>query len=663
MKIRELKISNLMSFPYIEDFDNFDWMKFEKIENNLDMNILIWANWSGKSNFIEIINQFCRNLIFDYTFDAEILKEKRESDYKKAIQLVSKSAYKLTKHTKFQDKPSKIEIVIELFDTDFDNIWFVCKNVKKINSIIEKYSELNYRFPQFNINNIKNEIKEIHLKAEFDEKNQEFIIEKSALTPMEFFSLTCIQERELLYICSHINNKRENKNSNTLRLPLKSTFTILSSQRDSVEWKYLNEIQDLDNYIFKRKEENNANLEWYYKCLRKIWNIMGKPDQTEKKSDWEKEIIINESRENTLYQSNFWKQLVWLVDNFLHKKLTINYIQWWINLQLQNYDWDPCYFDDLSAGQQSLLLIIFGLLWNDLENWFMVIDEPELHIHPQLQKELSLLFNHINNDYWTQFFLSTYSALFINEDNITNVYRFSKENWWTKVYTPYIKIAPDDAKLVHLLRFENLSKIFFVNKIIMVEWDSDLYFFSHYLKWLQEQPGREFITWSYEIVNINGKWSYKVWHKFLNKFWIDNYFIGDRDNTVDYWFFTPKELWKYYQLANKHIKNVKWLIWDYYNRLVFIIKKFYPQKYRRIIEWIEDLYKDNVYILKLWAIESYPRLERKWLQHMVNFCNFEFHDWLINPETNEQRKELIDIFSSIFSKEKREDLWQIENPF
>ena len=126
---------------------------------------------------------------------------------------------------------------------------------------MEKYSELSYRFPQFNINNIKNEIKEIHLKAEFDEKNQEFIIEKSALTPMEFFSLTCIQERELLYICSYIYNNRENKNQDAIWQPLKSTFTILSSQRDSVEWKYLNEIQDLDNYIFKRKEENNINLE------------------------------------------------------------------------------------------------------------------------------------------------------------------------------------------------------------------------------------------------------------------------------------------------------------------------------------------------------------------------------------------------------------------
>ena len=663
MKIRELKISNLMSFPYIEDFDNFDWMNFEKIENNSDMNILIWANWSGKSNFIEIINQFCRNLIFDYTFDAEILRTKNESEYKKSIQLIWKTAYKLTKHTKFQDKPSKIEVVIELFDSDFDNIWFVCKNVKKINSIIEKYSELTYRFPHFNINNIKKEIKKIHLKAEFDEKRQEFVIEKSALTPMEFFSLVCIQERELLYICSYIYNKREKKSSDVEWEPLRNTFTIISSKRDSVERKYLNEFQDFDNYIFKRKEENNTNLEWYYKCLWKIRNIIKKPHEEKTNLNLWKDVIIDEARENTLHQSLFWKQLTWLVDNFIHKKLTINYIQWWINLQLENPDWEQCYFDDLSAWQQSLLIIIFSILGNDLENWFMIIDEPELHIHPQLQKELSLLFTHINNRDWTQIFLSTYSALFINEDNITNVYRFSKENWWTRVYTPYIKIAPDDAKLVHLLRFENLSKIFFVNKIIMVEWDSDLYFFSHYLKWLQEQPWWEFITWSYEIVNINGKWSYKARHKFLNKFWIDNYFIWDRDNTVDYWFFTSKELGRYYQLANKHIKNDKLISGDYYNRLVFTIKKFYPQKYKRIIQWIEDLYNDDVYILKLWAIESYPRLERKWLQYMVNFCNMEFEYRLINPETKEQRKELFDIFSSIFAKRNEKEETLIENPF
>ena len=660
MKIREVKISNIMSFPYIENLDDFVWMNFEKPENSLDMNILIWANGSWKSNFIEIINQFCRNLIFDYTFDQSILEEKNESEYKNAIKLISKTAYKLSKHTKFQDKPSKVEVILEFFDTDFENIWFVCKNVKKINSIIEKYSELKYRFPHFNVNTIKKEIKRIHLKAEFDEKKQCFIIDKSTLTPMEFFTLVCVQEKELIYICTNIFNKRERRKNENLWSPLKNTFTILSSQRDLVERKYLNEFQDFDEYIFKKNEEINPNLEWYYKCLQKIRNIIKRDNKFDINKD---QTTEHKSREDRLQQTTFRKTLTHFIEEFMHKSLDVDYIQWWINLSLKNPDWEPCYFDDLWAWQQSLLLIIFALLWNDLDNWFMIIDEPELHTHPQLQKELALLFNKISEKSWTQFFLSTYSALFINEDNITNVYRFSKNNWWTKVFTPNIKIASDDAKLVHLLRFENLSKIFFVNKIIMVEWDSDLYFFSHYLKRLQLQPWREFITWTYEIININWKWSYKSRHKFLNKFWIDNYFIWDRDNTVDYWFFTPKELWKYYQLANKHIKNDKWISWDYYNRLVFIIKKFYPQKYRRIIEWIEDLYKENVYILKLWAIESYPRLERKWLQYMVNFCNLDFEYRLVSPETKDQRNELYDIFSNIFSKEKTEEESRIDNPF
>ena len=672
MKIREVKISNLMSFPYVENLDDIDGMDFEKQENTLDMNILIWANGAGKSNFIEIINQFCRNLIFDYVFDPNIIKDKKTSEYKHAIKLVPKTAYRLSKHTKFQNKPSKIEILVELFDNDFENIDFVCKNTKRINSIIDKYSELTYRFPHFSLNHIKDEVKQIRIKADFNEKKQCFEIDKSALTPMEFFSLVCTQERELLYICMHIYNKWEKKSGEKLWYPLKNTFTILSSQRDLVEWKYLNELQDFDNYIFKTSEETNPNLEWYYKCLWKIWNIIKKRTQNDiewpknKKSkwnSWDDSVELKESREDRLYQSTFWKRLTWLVEKFLHKTLTIDYIQWWINLQLKNHDWEPCYFDDLWAWQQSLLLIIFALLWNDLRDWFIIIDEPELHIHPQLQKELALLFNQISEKRGTQIFLSTYSALFINEENITNVYRFLKEDWWTKVFTPYIKIASDDAKLVHLLRFENLSKIFFVNKIIMVEWDSDLYFFSHYLKWLQEQPGWEFITGTYEIININWKWSYKAWHKFLNKFWIENYFIWDWDNTVDYWFFTPKELWKYYQLANKHIKNNKWTSWDYYNRLVFTIKKFYPQKYRRIIDWIEDLYRDNVYILKLGAIESYPLLERKWLQYMVNFCNMDFEHWLVDPNTSDQRTELFDIFGSIFSKERQEEKTWIDNPF
>ena len=663
MKIREVKISNILSFPYVENIDNMDGINFEKQIDNLDMNIFIWANGSGKSNFIEIINQFSRNLLLDYTFNPSIITNRIESEYKNAIKLISRSTSKLSKHSKFQDKPSHIQIKIELFDNDYSNIQFVCKNIKKINKILDKYSELKYRLPQFKYEHIKDEIKEIWIKAEFDEKKQEFIINKPALTPMEFFSLVCIQEQELLYICMDIYNKHEKRKNDKPRYPLKNTFCVLSSWRNLIERKYLNNLQDFDEYVFKNKNEINPNLEWYYRCLQKIRSIIKKRTQNDIEWVHADENIYEDSREKRLYNSDFRKQLSRLVKRFINKTLSIEYVQWWINFLLKNPEGDPCYFDDLWMWQQSLLLIIFSLIGNDLENWFMIIDEPELHIHPQLQKEISVLFNQLSEKYGTQFFLSTYSALFINEENITNVYRFSKDYWWTKIFTPNIRIASDDAWLVHLLRYENLSKIFFVNKIIMVEWDSDSYFFSHYLKRLQKQPWREYITWTYEIININWKWSYKSWHRFLNKFWIDNYFIWDWDNTVDYGFFTSKELWRYYQLANKFIKTIKWGNWDYYNRLVFTIKKYYPQKYQRIIDWIENLYKDNVYILKLWAIESYPCRERKGLQYMVNFCNSEFNYRLINPNTNEQRKELFDIFWHIFSKEKKLEDDNIENPF
>lgn len=53
------------------------------------MNILIGANGSGKSNFINIINQFFKNTILDFSFNPEILQKKeKKSDSKNAIFLL-----------------------------------------------------------------------------------------------------------------------------------------------------------------------------------------------------------------------------------------------------------------------------------------------------------------------------------------------------------------------------------------------------------------------------------------------------------------------------------------------------------------------------------------------------------------------------------------------
>jgi len=104
---------------------------------------------------------------------------------------------------------------------------------------------------------------------------------------------------------------------------------------------------------------------------------------------------------------------------------------------------------------------------NDLKEGFLIINEPELHLHPQIQKEIAQVFDHVSQNINSQFIFSTNSGLFINEGNVYRVYR--NEQSESQIISPKIQVDYDDATLIHMLKFENLSKIFFVNKIILVE--------------------------------------------------------------------------------------------------------------------------------------------------------------------------------------------------
>jgi predicted ATP-dependent endonuclease of OLD family len=53
-----------------------------------------------------------------------------------------------------------------------------------------------------------------------------------------------------------------------------------------------------------------------------------------------------------------------------------------------------------------------------------VIDEPELHLHPQLQKQFLKLIEEMARQYGIQVIMTTHSSLMINDKNIKHVYRF-----------------------------------------------------------------------------------------------------------------------------------------------------------------------------------------------------------------------------------------------
>lgn len=607
--------------------------------------IFIGNNASGKSNFIKILEEFFATLIKDFSFDMSFSTEWNIS-MRKAIQSRNNYTKYLQTNNQTPNQPSILEISLELSDVDYENIGFVCKYVSKINSILDKYSKLNLKFPEYKLQTLLEQPHTLTLHASFDEREQEFTIDESKLNEYQLFILLCIRYQKLLQIVIVIFNQYEKKPEERKRYLLKRSFAILNNNRSNLDFKnFIN-----PNEIINDLEYSRNSLVGYTWCIYKIWSILENFTQKELLSPDlnQQEKAIDER----LKKSDFFVSLNYMMKKYFDKQLRVDYVNGMIGFYMVDEKERVFYFNDLSDGEKSLLTMIFALYGNNLADGFMIVNEPELHLHPQYQKELAEVCEEISDRIGTQFIISTNSSLFINEKNLTNVYRvYKNKDQNSLISAPKITVDYDDATLMHMLRFENLSKIFFVDKIILVEGDTDAYFFSFYLNYLKTQPEWKSVIRDYEIININGKGSFSTWRRFLRKFNIKNYFIGDWDNTVDYWFFSRAELNKFYLLANKQIKKQKpeKRYRDYYNRLVQTILTFAPKKHKAIIRGIEKLYEDQVFILKEGAIETYVPLERKGLSYMAYFCNTYFYDWLLDEHFASQRKELNQIMKIIFT--------------
>ena len=107
MQLQSIKISNVLSFPYLDLNNNKETLLFGT-GNDSAVNILIGANGSGKSNFINILEQiYSRGIIKDYIYN----KKNIQNGNKKHTIVYEKSYFnRLEPHHGHIDKPSEIEI-------------------------------------------------------------------------------------------------------------------------------------------------------------------------------------------------------------------------------------------------------------------------------------------------------------------------------------------------------------------------------------------------------------------------------------------------------------------------------------------------------------------------------------------------------------------------
>ena len=137
--------------------------------------------------------------------------------------------------------------------------------------------------------------------------------------------------------------------------------------------------------------------------------------------------------------------------------------------------------NEVSSGQLSILSFIFSVFSEDLQDGFVLLDEPELHLHPQMQLSFAELIQEARRVNNTQVVYVTHSPYFISHETVHSVNRFIMGSNGTDVFSPQ-SISSSDKELFRILTATNTSKIFFAEKVILVDGDTDEYFFKGYLK-------------------------------------------------------------------------------------------------------------------------------------------------------------------------------------
>ena len=128
--------------------------------------------------------------------------------------------------------------------------------------------------------------------------------------------------------------------------------------------------------------------------------------------------------------------------------------------------------EDLGAGIHEV--IILAAACTILQNQLVCIEEPELHLHPLLQKDF---INYINDFTNNQYFISTHSAHLLNTPGVS-IFHVTLNNGETNVSNAY-KIS-EKFSICKDLGYQP-SDLFQTNSIIWVEGPSDRIYLNYWI--------------------------------------------------------------------------------------------------------------------------------------------------------------------------------------
>lgn len=240
-----------------------------------------------------------------------------------------------------------------------------------------------------------------------------------------------------------------------------------------------------------------------------------------------------------------------LVANMPHR-LTVNFeaynpINFFHALRLQAAEGnEPRTLDEMGTGEQQVLALAFAYAYAKAfhEGVFLVIEEPEAHLHPLAQQWLSRKLRSRCYE-GLQILLTTHSPFFVNIEDLEGIVLVYKEDGMTRVrqltrheFAEHcVNLGAPKQKITHenILPFyaanstNDLMSGLFARAVVLVEGQTELLA----LPVLLEKQGFEVNREGVAILNVGGKGNLAKWYRLYTAYNIPCYVVFDNDARDD----------------------------------------------------------------------------------------------------------------------------------
>lgn len=496
---------------------NYKSIKDETFIFNKGINVLVGKNNAGKSNIVSALNEVLGDKYNTTSYEDKIFYSNGQDELERKFKIVAEIDeindldYSLLENIKKSTGFIDISNYFNEDDKDFDNEWLL----KDDDELKEKYPDLfNFRGTNLLVWKKKEDLKEIldntkkiwiykYYNKDEDTNLYNIIIKeelrKSPLFPNE--------KVDKYYRMLYINPNIKATLMTSLLIP---AFRSTESTLKITKWT------------------------WYGKLLRRKWEDSCNPEHQvaiQNASDELKETIgkVYGDLKNDI-NMQLGKTLI-----LMDVKIDINMLEsksedYYKNIRLSVNDGIETPLENKGSGLQSLIMIELFKFYCKIFNQssLLILEEPELFLHPHAKRMLSDILNDFIKDKKNQIIITTHSEEFIHNIDIENINVIRKTNEGTKK-SRINKENYGDGKELQKLKIELQHKnaeMFFAEKVILVEGEEQI-LIPEIVKGIY---GKNILNNNdISIVKVGGKSYFDIYRKVLNELKIKNYIIADYD--------------------------------------------------------------------------------------------------------------------------------------